>query len=583
MTAVDQMPKNMCMKISPADTCGSGSLTVIKIKAAKEDWLMRGALCLIGAFLLFFVFLPLYAILSKSFQNAQGEFVGVANFITFFSDPSLSASISNSLFIAITASVITLLLAFGFAYALTRTSMPYKPVFRALSTIPLLMPSLLPAISLVYLFGNQGVLKVLLFGHSIYGPIGIIIAMVFFAFPHVLMVLIIAMSFADARLFEAAQVLGTSRTRTFLTVTLPGIRYGLVSAFFVAFTLIITDFGVPKVIGGQYNVLATDIYKQVVGRLDFQMGAVVSLILLLPAVISFAVDRYMQKKQSAQLGSKAVPLQPKPNKKLDMMFFVFCTIISLLLLTILGVAMAASFITFWPYNLDLGFTHYNFDMMDGGGWSSFWNSIKMASLTAFFGTSIIFTGAYLIEKSRGYKHLRGTIQLLTMLPLAVPGLVLGLAYIFFFNAPGNPLNFLYQSMTILVLCTISHFYTVSHLTAVTSLKQMDPEFEAVSSSMQVPLYKTFFMVTVPVAMPAILDISMYLFLNAMTTVSAVVFLYSPDTSLASIAVLNMDDAGDIAPAAAMGMMIVYTSIIARILHAFFAGGLLKRSQAWRLC
>jgi iron(III) transport system permease protein len=222
-------------------------------------------------------------------------------------------------------------------------------------------------------------------------------------------------------------------------------------------------------------------------------------------------------------------------------------------------------------------------MMDGGGWASFWNSIKMATLTAFFGTIIIFIGAYLIEKSRGYKQLRSAIQLLTMLPLAVPGLVLGLAYIFFFNASGNPLNFLYQSMTILVLCTISHFYTVSHLTAVTSLKQMDPEFEAVSSSMKVPLYKTFFVVTVPVAMPAILDISMYLFLNAMTTVSAVVFLYSPETALASIAVLNMDDAGDIAPAAAMGMMIVYTSIIARILHAFFAGGLLKRSQAWRLC
>lgn len=562
-------------------TPAAHSLTPVRAKAAREDWIMRAALGFIGLYLILFVLLPLWAILSKSFQNQGGEFIGLSNFIVYFSDPSLTASITNSLFIAAVSSVITILLAFGYAYALTRTAMPFKSAFKALSTIPLLMPSLMPAISLVYLFGNQGMLKGLLFGHSIYGPIGIVAGMVFYAFPHALMVLIIAMSAADARLFEAAQVLGTSKTRTFFTVTLPGIRYGLVSAFFVAFTLIITDFGVPKVIGGQYNVLATDIYKQVVGRLDFQMGAVVSLILLLPAVISFAVDRYVQKKQAAQLGSKAVPLQPKPNGVVDKAFFVFCSVVALLLLTILGVAMAASFIKFWPYNLSFSLTHYNFDMMDGGGWFSFYNSLKMAGFTAIFGTIIIFTGAYLIEKSRGFRQGRGAIQLLAMLPLAVPGLVLGLAYVFFFNDPGNPLNFLYSTMAILVLCTISHFYTVSHLTAMTALKQMDPEFEAVSASMKVPFYKTFFMVSVPVAMPAILDISMYLFLNAMTTVSAVVFLYAPETSLASVAVLNMDDAGDIAPAAAMGMMIVYTSILVRILHAIFARYLLLHSQAWR--
>ena len=137
---------------------------------------------------------------------------------------------------------------------------------------------------------------------------------------------------------------------------------------------------------------------------------------------------------------------------------------------------------------------------------------------------------------------------------------------FFFNNPNNPFNFLYSTMAILVICTITHFYTVAHLTALTALKQMDSEFEAVSQSLKQPFYRMFGRVTVPVCMPAILDISIYLFVNAMTTVSAVVFLYSPDTTLASVAVLNMDDAGDIAPAAAMGMMIFYTNAIARILH-----------------
>jgi iron(III) transport system permease protein len=168
-----------------------------------------------------------------------------------------------------------------------------------------------------------------------------------------------------------------------------------------------------------------------------------------------------------------------------------------------------------------------------------------------------------------------------MMPLAIPGLVLGIAYIFFFNHPDNPLGFLYGTMGILVISTIVHFYTVSHLTSLTALKQLDPEFETVSLSLKTPVWRTFGKVTLPVCLPALLDVASYLFLNAMTTVAAVVFLYSPETMLASIAVLNMDDAGDIAPAAAMALMIVYTSAIFRLLHALLTRYLKRRTQVWR--
>ena len=160
-------------------------------------------------------------------------------------------------------------------------------------------------------------------------------------------------------------------------------------------------------------------------------------------------------------------------------------------------------------------------------------------------------------------------------------MALGLAYIFFFNNPANPFNFLYGTMGILVLVTVTHFYTVSHLTAVTALKQMDPEFESISASLKTPFYRTFLRITVPVCIPAILDISMYLFLNAMTTVSAVVFLYSSDTALASVAVLNMDDQGELPFAAAMAMMIAYTCAGARILHGLLTRGITRSTQAWR--
>jgi len=395
------------------------------------------------------------------------------------------------------------------------------------------------------------------------------------------MIVITALSITDARLYEAAAALRTGKIKTFFTVTIPSCKYGLISAGFVVFTLIFTDFGVPKVIGGNFSMLAVDIYKQVIGQQNFQMGAVVSIVLLIPAVIAFTVDRIVQKKQVALLSARAVPFEPKPNRRLDFAMLAFCSLIALLILCMIGMAQYAAIIRFWPYNLELTLRSYNFDMANGGGWDSYFNSIRLSLYTAVIGTAIIFFGAYLVEKGRGFVAGRNAFHAVAMMPLAVPGMALGLAYIFFFNNPANPFNFLYGTMGILVLVTITHFYTVSHLTAVTALKQMDPEFESVSASLKTPFYRTFGRITVPVCVPAILDISMYLFLNAMTTVSAVVFLYSTDTTLASVAVLNMDDQGELSFAAAMAMMIAYTCAVARILHALLTRGVQRRTQAWR--
>jgi iron(III) transport system permease protein len=205
----------------------------------------------------------------------------------------------------------------------------------------------------------------------------------------------------------------------------------------------------------------------------------------------------------------------------------------------------------------------------------------MALAAALAGTVIVFAIGYLLEKTRGMPGVKAAVRLLAAIPMGVPGMVLGLGYILFFNHPDNPLNFLYGTLAILVISTIVHYYTSSHLTAVTALKAMDAEFESVSASLKVPFFKTFHRVTVPVCLPAILDIGRYLFVNAMVTISAVVFLYGPDTRLASIAVLDLDDAGDIGPAAAMATLIVASSTIACLLYALVTRILLTRTQAWR--
>ena len=549
-----------------------------------SDWIGFAGLALVLFMLLAFLAAPLLAILLQAAQDDQGQFVGLRNFSSYLQTPSLLQSLWNSIWVSSLVTFIVVPLAFVFAYALTRSCMPGKTIFRAISLIPLLAPSLLSAISLIYWFGNQGVLKDAMQAigiDQIYGAPGVVIAECFAVFPHVLMILVTALTLADARLYEAADALGTSAQRKFFTITLPGAKYGLISASLVSFTLVMTDFGIPKVIGGNFNMMATDIFKLVIGQQDFSRGSVVALLLLSPAVLSFGVDRYVSARQTAMLSARAVAFLPKPDARHDLLMMSFCTFIACLMLAMLGMAVFASFASFWPYNLTPSLIHYKLGLIDGDVGQGFINSLKMASGTAVFGTLLVFVTAYLLEKTKGMNLVRAPLHMLAVIPMAVPGLVLGLGYIFFFNMPSNPLHGMYQSMTLLTLCTIVHFYTTGHLTATTALKSLDAEFESVSASLKVPFYKTFWRVTLPICTPAMVDIARYFFINAMTTISAVVFLYSPETKVASIAILNLDEAGDIGAAAAMAVLIALISAAATAFFAWLSWFVDKRTQAWR--
>jgi len=546
-----------------------------------HDRLAQGLLLLCCVALAIFLLGPLVAILVKSVQDKDGAFVGLQQFREYFATPALQRSIWNTLWVATTVTCITVPLAFTYAYGLTRSRMRGKTVFRVLALTPILAPSLMAAISFIQWFGTQGLLKGLLGGASIYGPIGIIMSAVYATFPHALMIVLTALLLSDGRLYEAAESLRTPTWRKFFTITLPGAKYGLVSAAMVVFSYTVSDFGIPKVIGGNFNILAVDIFKQVIGLQNFNKGAVVGLLLLLPVVLAFIVDWRMQGRLHAQFSARAVPYAPKRKAWFDWTMFGYCSVVTLLLLLVLGMAVYTSFIKLWPYDKSFSLRHYTYGLIDAGVIDSFFNSLKMAALSAFFGTIFIFGVAYLLEKTRGMPGIKAAVRLLAAVPMAVPGMVLGLGYILFFNHPDNPLNGLYHTMTILVLSTVVHYYTSSHLTAVTALKALDNEFEAVSASLKVPFYKTFHRVTVPVCLPAILDIGRYLFVNAMVTISAVVFLYSPSTQLAAVAILNMDEAGEIGAAAAMATLIVAASTAICIVYALLTRFVVTRTQAWR--
>jgi len=554
-------------------------------KGLAESLATHGGLWLLAAALLVFLTLPLATLLIRSIEDKSGAFVGFANFIQYVQTPSLANSTLNSLHFAVLTTLITVPLAFAFAYAIQRTCIPVKGLWRSIALIPILAPSMLAALSFIYLFGNQGALKFMLgwIGlPTIYGLPGMVLAMSFSAFPHAVMILLAALGLADARLYEAADSMGTSAGRRFMTITLPGAKYGLISAAMVVFTMAVSEFGVPKVIGGKYQVLAVDIYKQVIGQQNFQMGAVVGLVLLLPAVVAFVVDHQVRRRQKALLSARSVPYAPRPSRGRDGAFLAVVVLVSIAMLAVMGMAVFGSFVKFWPYNLAPTLAHYTYGFADAGVEHAWWNSLVMASWCAVLGAAITFAGAYWIEKTRGGDLIKPVIRFQALLPMAVPGMVLGIGYILFFNYPGNPLHSLYGTMAILVACTVVHFYSSSHLTATTALKQLDGEFESVSASLKVPFYKTFWRVTVPVCLPSVLDIGRYYFVNAMTTISAVVFLYSPKTTLASISIVQLDEAGAIGAAAAMATLIVATSAVVTVLALWAESWLLRRTQRWRV-
>lgn len=548
-------------------------------------------------FLIVAIVFPLGLLLTKSFENNSGEFIGLSNFKEYFSNKNLLISLKNTFTISIASSVISLVLAFIYAYGVQRTTIRFKNIFKYIALMPLFAPTMMHGISLVYLFGRKGAvttgffdkLPQLAFDINLYGATGIIIAEVLYIFPQIFLVLNIALSTTDYRLYEAADMLGTSNFRKFFTITLPNMKYGMISSFIIAFILSFTDFGAPKVVGGNFSVLATDVYIKVVGQNNMSMGAVVSIILLIPSVAAFFIDQKIQKKQGVVLNAKSIPYTAKENKARDIFFYIYTILICLFIISIFVTIFVSAFSKLWPYDLSFSLNNFKFYDYNGGIEIFFKNSFILAVLSGIFGTFMTFMSAYLIEKKEKKTIKDKVIYFLSLVPLALPGMVIGISYIFFFNKSYftipflnisimNPFNSLYKTIWIMVLANVIHFYSISFLTANTALKKLDKEFERVSLSMGIPWYKTFSNVTFPMCLESILEIFFYYFVNSMVTISALVFLYTSSLNLLSIAVINLDDTGEIAKASAMSIVILLTNIIIKIIYQIILKFLQKRKN-----
>ncbi len=535
-----------------------------------------------------FLIIPLAYLCVQAFMDSKGNFIGLANFYEYLNSPTLVKSIGNTIFVAISSTAIATILALAYSYGLRRANIKFKWLFRAIAMLPLFAPTMMHGIGLVYLFGNKGIVTQYLgIDIGLYGAIGIILAQIIYIFPQIFLILDVALSSTDYRLYEASKTMGISKIREFFYITIPSIKYALISAFFVAFTLCFTDFGAPKVVGGNFNVLAIDVYKQIVGQQNMPMGATVGIVLLIPAIVSFIITQRVQKKQTSYINAKSLPYIIKENKKRD---FILATIITLIATGILLVMLSvfiASLVKLWPYDLKLTFEHYSMkNSLDG--LKPFFTSILVSFLTAGIGTVFVFLAAYLTENIKGFKLLKGFSHFLSILPMALPGLVLGISYVLFFNTAEfnlnnkiyvlNYFNILYGTIFLMVFCNIVHFYSVTFITATTAIKKIDKELNMVAESLGVKGFSAIKNITLPLSISAVLENFMYLFVNSMVTVSALIFIYTADLKLAAISIVQLDDKGNIAEAAALAVLIVATNIIVKLIYEIVKKILIKRGK-----
>ena len=521
-----------------------------------------------GVFFLMFLLYPLFQILKTSFI-AEGKLT-LKNYFEYFGKAYVRKSLWHSLYVSSVTTLITTVSAFLVAYALTRTTIKGKRFYKAVSSLPLMAPSVVQALALISLFGRNGLFTNMFNGKwDIYGPTGIIISEVFYCFPYALIILITTLSAVDTRLNEAAESLGAGPLTVFWKITIPSARYGIFSAAALGFNLTITDFGNPIVIGGDYNVLATEIYTQVEGMQRFDLGATISVILLIPAVLAFVLNNYFTKRNYSLISGAAKPFLRPSSKSKKTLFTTLSILITGSIIVIFLTIFWTSIVDVWggrageskhilKWLTTFSLRHYNFAHR-GRSIKVVWTSFWISAIVAFFGSWLTLIAGYIVEKRKPKgQHI---LYLITVLPAAIPGLVLGLGYILAFIK----VNWLYYKASIIIINIIVANFTLGMLSTMTNMKNIDKSIDEAATSLGADLPKSFFHVIFPLSRISFWNNVLFFFERSMVTISAVIFLVSPKVDLASITIIHLIDDGYFESACAMSTIVVAIVVAVHVL------------------
>ena len=529
----------------------------------------RGGFILIAAFLLVALILPVCAVLWQSFLGKNGE-VGLQNWAKVLSDPEFFALLGRSFLVAGLSAFLSAVIAFFAAYGLTFTNINgrLKKGVQIVLLLPLFLPSITYGFAVMYSFGRMGLVSQLV-GQppfSIYGFAGLLIANVVYTLPPAFLILYNAFAYVDRRFVVVSRVMGDGLLRSFYQTALRPTLGAFVSAFVLAFFLAFTDFGIPVSIAGQYNVIATELYAVMMGAIpNFGEGAVIAIAMVIPAAFAVWVLKRADRLnfRYSQI-SKAAPME---NKTRDRAFLVYFGVLTLVLVAIFAVMFIVPFVENWPYKPNFTLSHVQAILGDPSLWSVYLRSVLVAIVSAAIGTAITFAAGMIKARSALSPLARTTMDAFAMVTNTLPGMVIGVGYLFVFS--GTPLQ---NTLAIIIMANVVHFFATPYLMSTAALSKMNAGWETTGLLMGDTWWRTVRRVVIPNALPTLYQMFETYFINAMVTISAVVFLCGTRTMLVTTRIKELQYFEKFDAIFVLSLLIFFTNVAAKLLLDRLAEG-----------
>lgn len=498
--------------------------------------------------LAFFLLYPIIAVLIKSFRGPSG--FTLQYYKAFFSKNYYYHSLYNTLLLGVINTVVCLVIGFCLAYMTTRGPWVLRKPLKIISLVPLIAPPYLFALSLIILFGRNGLITRMLDLHfELYGFGGVVVSQSLAFIPLAYMMIESTLMSLNPNLEESAYDMGASEATILRTITIPLLAPGLLKAALLIFVMTIAEFGNAAILGGRTPFLAPDTYTMITGESDFNMGSVLSVVLIAPCILIFFIHNYLlEGKKFTTIGGKPVASEPrKITPLIKVPFVIITTVAAGAIFICFAVVFVASFYKILGVTHNLVLSNY----LDFTSNQSIYNSIRVSLVAAVIGAVIGVLLAYVIV--RGQFFGRTFIEMVSLSGFALPGTVLGIGYLLAFSAP--PLK-LTGGIMILALNCVFRFLAVGVEAGISKLHQIHIEIEEASADLGASFLTTFIKIVLPIMFPAFIAGFIYTFMTAIVSLSAVVFLVSPGFDLAAVKIFDAAVYGEIGIASATTMKLV---------------------------
>ena len=516
---------------------------------------------LLAVFFLAFLALPMIMVLARSF-TADGEAgITFSNYMEVLAGKGFLQALGNSLLISVCSALVTTVLAFILAYTIhyTNVGRRYKKLVEKAAVLPMLLPTITYGFAIIYSFGNEGLLTKL-FGRKlfdIYGFNGLLLGYVIYTLPISFMLLHNAMGYIDKRFMIVSRLMGDSPLQTFRMTILTPLLGTLAASFIQTFFLCFTDFGIPASVGGRFEVIASVLYTEMLGSVpDFGNGAVVALVMIIPSIVSITVLHILEKYNVRY--NKISPIELKKGRKRDAAFAVLSALILLGVFSVFAVMFVVPFVDEWPYRISFTMEHVRAVFEDNTLLGVYTNSLMVAVITALAGTLLSYGAALVTARSTVSGTLKSVIESIALVTNTIPGMVIGLAYLFAFTGTS-----LQNTFAILIICNIVHFFSTPYLMMKNSLSKMNASWETTAMLMGDNWMKTIVRVVTPNALSTLLEVFSYYFVNAMVTVSAVIFLAGARTMVITTKIKELQYFNKYNEIFVLSLLILATNLIGR--------------------